>query len=97
MIPGPVPLIGQRGTGRFHQRIHGRKEAEGDPPDVRAISQLMCIVDRKTREVLKDCGFCNCGQSSNAGNHRPRKTGEVIVVGKKIFNVYKCTKCNAYT
>jgi hypothetical protein len=56
----------------------------------------MCMIDRKTGQVIKDCGFCNCGRSSNSGNHLSRKTGEVIVVGKRIINVWKCTKCSTY-
>jgi hypothetical protein len=57
----------------------------------------MCKLDRKTREVTRDCGSCGCGQSSNSGNHKMRKTGEEIVVGRKTFYPKSCVKCGQRT
>lgn len=55
----------------------------------------MCLLDRKTGKVVKDCGDCGCGQSKNCGKHNFRKTG-VMRIGKAMIDVYRCARCQTY-
>lgn len=44
----------------------------------------MCVIDRKTKKVVEDCGSCGCGQSKNWGRHSTSRRG------------MKCSRCGLY-